>query len=330
MKKFLVFGLVISMIVLLAACGTSTNTQGSSSAQASSSNAKASSNQTKTVKVGFSAINLSDPVVAQFVSDMKEYAKGKNMELSVNDSKGDPGTQIGAVENFVQSGCNVIVIQALDPDAMQPVVKDAMSKGIKVISYGIGLKEYDVWYKNDNTKVGQAIGTMAGEWINKNLNGNAKVGLIEYPTVPVLIERAKGIEDALKQIAPNAEIVARGSAIDSEAGMKLGETFLQKNPEINVIVSISDGPALGAYEAVKVAGRDKDDFAIFGSDVSQVAVSKIIAGTCYRGTVDCDSKINGKTTIDIAEKLVKGETVEKIVVMGANQVTKDNANDYKQ
>ncbi|PYG90274.1 ribose transport system substrate-binding protein [Ruminiclostridium sufflavum DSM 19573] len=324
MKKITAFGLIFSIMVLLAACGTATDTQ------TSSGGTQSPLSQAKTVKVGFSAINLSDPVVAQFVSDMKSAAKEKNMELSVNDSKGDPSTQISAVENFVQSGCNVIVIQALDPDAMEPVVKEAMSKGIKVISYGIGLKEYDVWYKNDNASVGQAIGKMAGEWINKNCNGSAKVALIEYPTVPVLIERAKGIEDALKETAPGAEIVARGSAIDSEAGMKLGETFLQKNSDIKVIVSISDGPALGAYEAVKVAGRDKDDFAIFGSDVSQVAIEKIIAGTCYRGTVDCDSKINGKTTIDIADKLMKGEKVEKIIVMGANQVTKDNAAEYKQ
>ena len=338
-KKVLVFGLIFCLVGILVACGGSSKSteEASTTAQTTTTAAEAPSTtapapstvESKTYKVGLSVLNLSDQVMAKFVSDMKAQSEQLKFEFSVNDCNGDPTKQVNAVQNLVQAGCDAIIIQSIDANAMDPVVKDAMSKGIKIIAFGIGLNEYDCWYKNDNYKDGQAIGTMAGEWINKNKGGNAKVAMIEFPTVPVLIERAKGIEDALKVAAPNAQIVARGSGIDSAGGMKLGETFLQKNPDISVIVSISDGPALGAYQAIKVAGKDTKDFAIFGSDLTQEGISLIASGTCFRGTVDADNKINAQTTLDIVQKLLKGEAVDKIVVMGANPVTEANVNEYK-
>lgn len=283
----------------------------------------------KEIKVGFSLITLSDAIITDMVSRIKTLAAEKNIIFSFNDCEGDPSAQISAVENFIYSGCDVIFIQALDAVAMAPKAKEAMDKGIKVVAFGIGLDYYDCWYKNDNYLVGQTTGKMAGEWIIRNCGGSAKVALIEYPTVAVLIDRVKGIEDGIKSIAPDTKIVARGSAIDTEGGMKLGENFLQQDPEIQVIVSFSDGPGMGAYEAVKVAGRDNEKFAIFGSDTSPVAIANIAAGTCYRGTVDCDTKINHRVVVEIAENLVRGTQNEKIVVMDAIPVTIDNIKSYQ-
>lgn len=321
---------VLVFTILLSTAGCSKEVSDSTdSGQADTAVGTDGSDSKETIKVGLSVISLSDAVVAQMVSDMKEAAKEMNIELSVSDANNDPSAQISGVQNLVSAGCDAVIIQALDADAMAPIAKDAMEKGIKVIAYGIELEYYDCWYKNDNYLVGQTIGEMAADWINENCDGKAKVALIEYPTVSVLIDRSQGIEDALKEYAPDAQIVARGSAIDSESGMKLGETFLQQDSEIQVIVSISDGPALGAYEAIKVAGRDNDEFAIFGSDTSPIAVANILSGTCYRGTVDCDSKVSGRISLELAKKLVTGQECDEIVLMGANQVTIDNAKEFE-
>ncbi len=283
----------------------------------------------KPIKMGFSAINLADAIMANFATQLKAEASKYNVTLTLSDCGGDPSKQINDVENMIAAGNDVIVIQALNPEGMDPLVKEAQGKGIKVIAYGIGLNTYDAWYKNDNYKVGQGIGEMAAKWINANAGGKANVALIEFPVVPVLVDRAKGIEDALKAGSPNATIVARGSAIDSENGMKLMETFLQKNPDIKVVVSISDGPALGAYEAVKSAGLDNKDFAIFGSDLAPQAVQYIAEGTAYRGTIDTDNKVSFDNTLQMARDLVDGKLTEKIKVMGVIQVTIDNIADYK-
>ncbi len=280
------------------------------------------------IKAGFSLINLADTVIAQMVSDAKVEADKLGIDLLLSDAAGDPDKQINAVQNFIAAKCDVIIIQALDAESMSKVAKEAMDQGIKIVAYGIGLNNYDCWYKNDNYAVGKAIGTMAGEWINENAGGKASVGLIEFPVVQVLIDRADGIRDGLSATAPAAEIVVKGSAIDSANGANLADTFLQKDPNLNVIVSISDGPALGAYEAVKAAGKDNENFAIFGSDLSEVAVANIAKVSAYRGTIDCDSKVSGVMTMDIVHKLATNQPIDDIIVMGVIPVSIDNISEY--
>jgi ABC-type sugar transport system substrate-binding protein/ABC-type glycerol-3-phosphate transport system substrate-binding protein len=326
--KLVALGLAIG--ILVSGCGPAASNTATPPppAAASSTATPVPAAPEEPLKVGYSAINLADAVMADFATRMKAEAKDLNIDLTLSDCGGDPAKQISDVESMVAAGNQVVVIQALNPEGMDPIVKEAMAKGVKVMAFGIGLNTYDAWYKNDNYAVGQGIGKMAGEWINENTDGNAKVALIEFPVVAVLIDRANGIEDGLKETAPNAEIVARGSAIESESGLELAETFLQQDPEIQVIVSISDGPALGAYEAIKAAGRDNEDFAIFGSDLSPVAVAHIAAGTAYRGTIDTDSKISPRKTMEMARALADGEPVDKITVMGVIPVTIDNITEY--
>lgn len=281
-------------------------------------------------KIGWSLISTSDPVVAKSVSDARDTAESYGYEFESSDANNDASKQIDAVENLIESGCDCIVIQAIDATSMSDLAARAMEKGIKVIAYGIGLDNYDVWYKNDNTVTGTAIGTMAADWINENLDGEAKVCVIGFSMIEVLVERADAIKAALEEQCPNVEIVAEFDAIDTETGMSNTETMLMRNPDVNVICSISDGSAVGAYEAVKTAGLDTDEFGIFGSDLSIVALKYIQDGTCYRGTTDCDNTVSGQTVVEIAHSLLTGEEIDDVVTMNVVPVTAENVADYAE
>ena len=67
---------------------------------------------------------------------------------------------------------------------------------------------------------------MAADWINSNPElkdqEEIQVGIFDYPEIPVIIDRADGIEDALKEKAPNAKVVARQSAAIADEGVTLG------------------------------------------------------------------------------------------------------------
>ena len=88
--------------------------------------------------------------------------------------------------------------------------------------------------------MGTAIGEMAADLINEELNGEAKIELIGFPMVDVLIERADAIKAVIEKECPNAQIVSEISAIDSETGYSQTETVIAANPDLNCIVSISD------------------------------------------------------------------------------------------
>ncbi len=297
-------------------------------AEAAEEKAEAADSELAGKKVGLSFMDTSDPVIAELITRVRAAFDPQGIEVLVSDAGGDSSAQIDAVENFMNSGCSVIVIQAIDATAMSEEAKKAMDQGIKVVAYGIGIDNCDVWYKNDNTKTGTAIGEMAADWINSQLGGKAKVEVIGFPMVDVLIERADAIKNVLKEQCPEAEIVAEISAIDSESGYSQTETVLAANPDLNCIVSISDGPAVGAYEAAKAAGMEGENFAVFGSDLSNVAVEYINDDTSYKGSTDCDIKVGGDRIAEIALNLMKGEAQDEVVVMNVTKVTKDNIADY--
>ena len=192
--KKLVAALLAGVCVLsMTACGgktAETTTTTDTTAQEEATDEAAG----KGYKIGFSLMTVSDAVMAQTIQDAEEYISSKGGELLVSDAENDATKQMDAVENFVQSGCDAIIIQAIDATSMSQEAKKAMDQGIKVVAYGIGLENCDVWYKNDNTVTGTAIGEMAADWINSQLDGSANVCIIGYSMVDVLVERADAIE----------------------------------------------------------------------------------------------------------------------------------------
>ncbi len=320
-KRLLAVLVMLTMVCSMAGCGQSSSKEDSGAKEDKAETAG-------DYKVGWSFMSTSDAVIAQAITDAREEADKLGIELLVSDAENDATKQLNAVENFIESGCDCIVIQAIDATSMSDEAKKAMDKGVKVIAYGIGLDNCDVWYKNDNTVTGTAIGKMAADWINDKLNGKAKVCIIGYSLMEVLVERADAIEAALKENCPGAEVTANFDAIDSSTGMSSTESMLAAHPDVNVICSISDGPAVGAYEAVKSAGMDTDKFGIFGSDLSTVALGYIKEGTCYRGTTDTDNMVCGSRTIEMAHDLITGKDVEKVVTMNVAPVTEENVSDY--
>lgn len=327
-KKLLSLLLVCACVLSMTACGRNGSEETTEQPAGDAAPTEEAAADAEGWKIGFSLMTISDAVIAQTVQDAQEYIESLGGELLVSDAENDASNQLDAVENFIQSGCDAIIIQAIDATSMSEKAKEAMDQGIKVVAYGIGLENCDVWYKNDNTVTGTAIGEMAADWINSELDGTANVCVIGYSMMDVLVERADAIEAALQENCENVNIVASFDAIDSQTGMSNTESMLAAHPEVNVICSISDGPAVGAYEAVKALGRDGDDFGIFGSDLSIVALNYINEGTCYRGTIDCDNTVSGTTAIQICCDLLDGKEVEDTVVMGCTPVTADNIADY--
>ncbi|MCQ5126513.1 alcohol dehydrogenase catalytic domain-containing protein [Blautia producta] len=105
-------------------------------------------------------------------------------------------------------------------------------------------------YLVENYAVGQAIGEETAKWVNENYPDGCEVAVIDYATLPVIVERANGIVDAIKEKAPNAEIVAQDSALNAAEGMTLAENMLQAHKDIKAFACIGDGSGVGVNEAL--------------------------------------------------------------------------------
>ena len=97
---------------------------------------------------------------------------------------------------------------------------------------------------------------------------------LNYDLMESVIARKEGIMDGVKEYVSNVEFVADATAGDQEEGMTNTENFLQANPDLKVVCGVSDGAALGAYQAFKAQGMtDPDKYLIAGIDATDEALN---------------------------------------------------------
>jgi ABC-type sugar transport system substrate-binding protein len=281
------------------------------------------------ITIGFSIGDLSNPIWVTMVQSMQEKAESLGAQFVYKDYKQNIGTQIDDIENFLTMGCQVIIIHAMDYEAAVPLVTEAVGKGVKVISYDVNLPGSDAYCGVDNTIVGKAIGTMAGNWINENVDGKGVVGIFGYPTILAILERENGIKAGVMETAPQSIIVSSVAAGLAEQGVTEGENFMQAFPNINAVVGINDAAILGAYEAFNAAGWGGRNVGLFGCDAVEDALQAINRdGSIYKGTVFLDVIVQGGIMIENAVKMAKGEPFEKNMLAAPILITKDNVPQY--
>ncbi len=170
------------------------------------------------------------------------------------------------------------------------------------------------------------IGEEAAKWINEELGGEAEVVVLDWPQLPILLERGNGIVDAIKEKAPKAKIVAQQPAIDAAGGQSAMETIFQAHPNVKVVACIGGGGAVGANEAAKAAGKLSDDFGIFAADATDQELSAIKNNEGNRVSVMITGGpvTMGKEMAGLIQKVYKGEKMDKLFIRDIFPVNKDN------
>jgi fructose transport system substrate-binding protein len=210
-----------------------------------------------------------------FFVKMREGAQAKADELGVKltalagREDGDNEGQVAAMESCIADGVTGIMLVPSDSAAIVDTVKLARDNGILVIALDTPLDPIDAadaTLATDNFKAGELIGA----WAKAQLGDKAADAKIAYldlspvqPTVDVLRDQGFmqgfGIElGDPKKIGDESD--ARNVCHDvtngnPEGGRKAMENCLQKDPDINVVYTINEPAAAGAFEALKAAGK---------------------------------------------------------------------------
>lgn len=285
------------------------------------------------IKIGVAWQDLSEQTFAEFSSFMQEYAPSEyGAEITIVSADWSAPTQVTQIENFIESGCDAIILGPVDPASLADVTQKAVDDGIYVLSYAAHIDNYSAEYLVDDYNTGYAAGEAAAQWINDKLGGKAEYGVLDLPINDRLIARAQGMIDAITEKAPEAVKVAQSDGGGATAdGMNDTEDFLQAHPDMKVIMSIGDGGAIGANEAVKASGMDYSDFAIFAVDATKEGLQKIKNDEPLRGSVSLGGPIvQGGYMIDTVVKMVKGEEYEQDGLMTYQVIDKENCEEYAE
>lgn len=280
-------------------------------------------------KIGVTFYDLTNPIWAATGENFVKIAQELGAEVTLVSCEGVASTQVSQIENMITAKMDIIVIGPQDANALTDVVKKAKEAGILVMAYGQSMEGVDAQYVVENYEAGTLVGEAAAKWINEKMGGKAKVGMLDYPLMEDIIDRANGIKDALAKNCPGAEIVATATSADAVTGMDAVETFLQANPDMKIVVCIGDGGAVGANEAVKAAGKTSDEFGIFSCDGTEEAISAMMKGDPIRVTVGLGTPVQkAKQTVDLAARMLLGQPYEKSEYTPMDPVDASNAQAY--
>lgn len=265
-KKLVAAALALTMVLSMAACS-----MGDEKKESSDSGKKSDGE----VKVGFVVSDMSDAFFAHLIKNIEKYAKEEGVTFTAKECP-EISDKITGIENFVQSGCDVIICHVTDADALKDAATSAEDAGVRFISYDSDIDGTSGFIGIDNHEYGYAIGKNAAEWINDNFEENetVKVGVCNYPDYPFLVTREEGILDALKELAPNANVEVTAKAGYTPEGVDVGDAWVQSNKDLNVVVGINDAGVLGVYESFKSAGIKNDKLGMFGGDAVDDALAE--------------------------------------------------------
>jgi ribose transport system substrate-binding protein len=309
-------GAGIMLAPIVAACNSAASLSPEASAAASTAAASAAASLAPSASaaavanktIGFDHPQNSQAVWTNLMRFAQERADQVGYKLLKTADNGDLNTQVGNLQTWITQKVPAIVCYPLEATAVEPLAKQAREAGILFFGYTLKMENEDGAILFNNSDTGHLLGVTAGDWVNKNLGGNAVVGQIAYPSVQIGREREAGYLDGFKSKVPNANIVAREVGADHTTGLKIATDMLTAHPDMNVLLSIDDDAALGAYEAFIAAGRAKDDPKtwIGGCDGTQQALETVQLGGIYRCTVAVSLKKIAYACIDLPKSILEG------------------------
>ncbi|MFM2067076.1 MAG: hypothetical protein RLZZ584_1985 [Pseudomonadota bacterium] len=244
--------------------------------------------------IGLITKTETNPFFVKMKEGAEQAAKAKGAKLLSGAGKtdGDNAGQVALIENFIAAGAKTILITPSDAKAIIPTIKKAQDKGVQIIALDSPTDPADAvnaLFATDNYKAGVLI----GQYAKAALGGKKPViaTLDLFPGHPVGAQRHNGFLQGYglqsfdaknNELAKPAEVVCMADSFGDRAKGQTGmENCLQKNPGINLVYTINEPAAAGAYNALKAAGKEKDVVIVSvdgGCDgVKDVAAGKIAA-----------------------------------------------------
>ncbi|SMY09548.1 sugar ABC transporter substrate-binding protein [Flavimaricola marinus] len=213
-----------------------------------------------------------------FFVKMREGATAAAEELGINlltfagRVDGDHETQVAAIETCIAEGASGILLTASDTSSIVSAVTEAREAGLVVIALDTPLSPIDAadaTFATDNFLAGELIGAWAAASLG-DAAADAKIAMLDLavsqPTVGVLRDQGflTGFGIDVGDVTrwgdeTDPRIIGNEvTAGNEEGGRTAMEALLAVDPDINVVYTINEPAAAGAYEALKSVGREND------------------------------------------------------------------------
>lgn len=268
-------------------------------------------------KIGMVISTLNNPFFVSMKEGAEKKAKELGYEVVILDSQNDASKERSNVEDLVQQGISVLIINPTDSDAVANSINVAKEKNIPVITVDRGANGVEVacHIASDNV----AGGKLAAEFILEKLGGKAKIVELQgIPGASATRDRGKGFHEVVDNKADVKVVASQSADFDRQKGLNVMENIIQATPDFDAVFAHNDEMALGAIKALKTANKN---VIVVGFDGTPDAVTAVNNGE-MAATIAQQPDLMGSLAIENAVKLMKGESVEKQIPVDLKVIKK--------
>ena len=244
---------------------------------------------------------------------MRAAAADRGVAYVTATSGNDPRQHAQDMTRFLNQGVGALAMQPLNADADTPVLEDALGRGVCV--QGIITAPSTLQVAASQYAIGHEQGKAAADYVTAHLGGVAQALYFNLDTVsPALRERHRGVLEGLRT-APGIEVVGDLTVADisTRSGYNTMLSALSAHRDIKVVLG-GDTIVVGAHEALRQAGKLRDDMYLSGVDGDKDALSLVKAGGAYKLSIAFAWRLMGYGLGQFGADWIEGRSVPRMVV----------------
>lgn len=315
---------------MLAGCGNSnevnTNIATSDTATVTTTDSTApATNSGEKGKIIFSITHMTNAFTVELSDAVKAQGEALGYKVEVVSADQDTNKQNNQIETAITQDVAAIIVEPVSVDGVVPAARAAKDAGIPIVIVNQQISDptaADTYVGANAVETGKVL----MDQVVKDLDGNGEIAEILGPMgSDGQIGRSQGFADAL---ANSSITVAFESTADwdTDKALKLSENWITANANLVAIVAQNDNMGLGAQKAVEDAGL-QDKIKTYGIDATPDGLQAVKDGR-MAATVSQNTTLQGTTAVDLADKLIQGQSVEAENFVECILITQANVDEY--
>ncbi|WP_457941367.1 ABC transporter substrate-binding protein [Mesorhizobium sp. 10J20-29] len=281
-------------------------------------------------KVGFSQMESNNPWRIAETKSFHDTAESCGWDLIATDAAGSAAKQVADVDSMIAQGIDVLFLPPREEKPLIPAVKKAKAAGIPTFlvdrsvdpAAAVAGTDFVAFLGSDFIDQGRRV----AEWTSENFKGEKGV-IVELEGTTgssPANDRKKGFDDAIAKDSRMTIVASQTGDFARDLGRQVMETLLQAHPDVNIVYAHNDEMAIGAIQALELAGRKPgEDVLVVSIDGTRDALQAIIDGKM--GVTVESSPFFGPLACEVMKRYANGETIEPWVQVKDRIFTKDNA-----
>lgn len=279
-------------------------------------------------RIGVSVALLGNPFFVATIKGIEDKAREINPDVEITSVSADYdlNKQVSQIDSFIAAGMDIIMLNAVDAQAIAPAVERAKAAGITVAAFDVSAPGADVTVMTDNVDAGRK----ACQYIIDQIGTEGDVVIINGPQSSSIIDRVNGCKEVFgAHEGINILSDDQNGQGSREGGLAVMQGILTRFPEIDGVFAINDPTAIGADLAARQLGRS--EFVITAVDGAPDIENALSSGTgLIKASASQDPYVMAGQAMQMGYDYFMGNAPEEDTVLLEPQlITPENVGEYQ-